>query len=143
MTQITNPAPLAGGKPGSEVKQGQTNVSTPTKWQRVLTAFLTGKSYNRFEAARQLHDHCLHSTVSTIQSKGVVIHRTEERIPGFQGIPTRCCRYWLPRSQFDAARQLLDSACVAAAPMASGIGDRLCPSIARTPASRETDDEER
>jgi len=109
MTQITNPAPLAGGKPGSEVKQGQVNGSTPTKWQRVLRGFLTGKSFNRFEAARQLHDHCLHSTVSTIQSKGVCIHRTEERIPGYQGIETRCCRYWLPRTEYERALALLDS----------------------------------
>jgi hypothetical protein len=107
MTQITNPAPLAGGKPGSEVKQGQTNGSTPPKWQRVLAALLTGKTYNRFEAARQLHDHCLHSTVSTIQSKGVPIHRREERIPGYQGIETRCCRYWLPQSSFQKAREIL------------------------------------
>lgn len=104
-----NPAPLAGGQPGSEVKQIQANPSMPAKWQRVLSALLTAKSYNRFEAARELHDHCLHSTVSTIQSKGVCIHRTEERIPGYQGIPTRCCRYWLPRSEYERARALLDS----------------------------------
>jgi hypothetical protein len=108
MNQTKNPAPPASGKPGLGVKQIQVDVSTPSKWHRVLEAFLTGKSFNRFEAARQLHDHCLHSTVSTIQAKGIPIYRREERIPGFQGIPIRCCRYWLPHSSVQKARELLD-----------------------------------
>lgn len=70
----------------------------PKKWQRVLTAFLEGKSFNRFESERQLNDHCLHTTVSTLQGFGVTIFREFETVSGWQGIPTRVCRYWLDRS---------------------------------------------
>jgi hypothetical protein len=65
---------------------------------------MTGRSYNRFEAERELSDHCLHSTVSTIQSFGVAILRREETVPGYQGIPTRVMRYWIcPGSRERAA----------------------------------------
>jgi len=43
--------------------------AVPLKWQRVLRALLGGSSLNRFEAERQLHDHCLHSTTSELQSR--------------------------------------------------------------------------
>jgi hypothetical protein len=79
----------------------------PAKWKRVLSAFYEGASYNRFEAERLLHDHCLHSTVSTIQRKGVTILRKTETIPGFQGIPTEVCRYWLSPESREQADALL------------------------------------
>jgi hypothetical protein len=124
VNQTKNPAPLAGGKPGQDVNQRPSNGSTLSKWQRVLEAFLTGKSFNRFEAARELHDHCLHSTVSTIQGKGVRIYRREETIPGYQGSPTRCCRYWLPSSGFQKAREVMKggvAACNADGAAAAGV----------------------
>ena len=68
---------------------------TPLKWRRVLAALVTGASFNRFEAERMLHDHCLHSTVSTIQKMGVTIMRHMETVRGYHGIATRVCRYWL------------------------------------------------
>jgi len=111
MTQRENPAPLAGGRPGQEMKQGQVDVSTPRKWRRVLGALIDGRSFNRCEAERELHDHCLHSTVSTIQSKGVTIYRREDIVPGFRGMPTRVCRYWLPQENRERARVLLHEAC--------------------------------
>ena len=76
----------------------QRRDKTPHKWQRVLSALLTGRSFNRFEAERELADHCLHSTVSTLESKGVRISRKTESVPGFQGIPTEVTRYWLDLS---------------------------------------------
>ena len=78
--------------------------SIPKKWQRVLKAFLEGKSYNRFEAERQLNDHCLHSTVSTLQSFGVTIIRVTETVKGWQGLPTRVCRYWIDNSEENIKR---------------------------------------
>lgn len=80
---------------------------TPRKWQRVLAAFLTGRSFNRFQAERPvedggLSDHCLHSTVSEIQEKGVVISRKFEKVPGYQNIPTEVKRYWLDLSNVEA-----------------------------------------
>lgn len=67
-----------------------------TKARNVLEYFLTGKSANRFEAERLLHDHCLHSTVSTLQNDfGIKISRITETVPGFETNPTQCCRYWI------------------------------------------------
>lgn len=106
--QTTNPATLAGVKPGSIQNKSQTDLThVPKKWQRVLAAFLTGRSFNRFEAERQLHDHALHSTVSTLQGMGVVIDRRMECVPGFQGLATHVCRYRLNPASFEAAKALL------------------------------------
>lgn len=82
------------------------NPAIKTKTARVLEAFMTGRSYNRFQAETQLHDHCLHSTVSTIQKKHrIAINRKFETVRGYQGIPTQCCRYWIEpreRERFNA-----------------------------------------
>lgn len=91
----------------------------PLKWQRVLAAFLTGRSFNRFQAERDLSDHCLHTTVSTIQGKGVRINRKFETVPGYRGIPTDCCRYWLDREDSEnvaRARRLMGEAVSASSP---------------------------
>lgn len=76
----------------------------PRKWQRVLSAFLTGRSFNRFQAERELADHCLHSTVSEIQDRGVRIGRRMETVPGFQGLPTSVCRYWIEPNEENLAK---------------------------------------
>jgi len=79
----------------------------PRKWQRVLAAMVEGRSFNRFEAERVLNDHCLHSTVSTIQAKGLPIERHDEVVPGYQGIPTHVCRYWISDANRERALELL------------------------------------
>lgn len=86
-----------GRQPEMALQDSSENYSNsiPKKWERVLAALVSGKSYNRFEAERHLNDHCLHTTVSTIQNRGVTIHREFEEVPGYMGIPTRVCRYWL------------------------------------------------
>jgi len=78
----------------------------PKKWQRVLRAFLTGRTLNRFEAATDLQDWCLHSTVSGLQRRNLVIHRRGESVPGAFG-PVYCCRYALAPESFEKARELL------------------------------------
>ena len=84
----------------TEQKNGNSNPTPiPKKWQRVLSALLDGRTFNGFESERQLNDHCLHTTVSTLQDMGVTIHRQFETVPGYQGIPTRVCRYWLEQSE--------------------------------------------
>jgi hypothetical protein len=80
------------------------------KWRRVLLALAQGRSFNRFEAERSLSDHALHSTVSTLQSKGVRVERVMETVPGFMGEPTRVARYWLAPEQRTAALALLGCA---------------------------------
>ncbi len=79
----------------------------PKKWRRVLAAFVSGQTFNRFQAERELNDHCLHSTVSGLQRQGVRILRTTETVPGYQGAPTRVCRYQLDPASMERAQQLL------------------------------------
>ena len=86
--------------------------SIPKKWERVLAAFYRGRNYNRFEAERQLNDHCLHSTVSTLQDMGLVIERQFETVPGYRNIPTRVCRYWLHPDSKERAGKLLPKSLV-------------------------------
>jgi hypothetical protein len=72
----------------------------PTKADTVFQALMTGSSFNRFEAEISLHDHCLHSTVAQLQkAKDVTIDRKYEKVPGYQGIPTSVCRYWIPQEE--------------------------------------------
>jgi len=63
---------------------------------RVLQALLTGKSFNRFEAEDELHDHCLPSTISHIQARyKVVVCRVFEVVASYYGNEIQCCRYWI------------------------------------------------
>lgn len=105
--QTKNPTTVAAGQGSIQNKAQTKHTNVPKKWQRVLSAFLTGRSYNRFEAERQLHDHALHSTVSTLQSMGVVIERKMECVPGFQGLATHVCRYKINPNSIEAAKSLL------------------------------------
>lgn len=83
------------------------STTPPLKWKRVLSAMLAGESFNRFEAERQLHDHCLHTTVSELEGRGVCILRQWESVPGYQNIPTRVVRYWLAPESRSRAMSLL------------------------------------
>lgn len=81
-----------------------------TKMATMLELFLKGRNLNRFEAEDH-HDHCLHSTVSTLQNGfGIIISRMSETVPCLRGRSTvRCKRYWLDTSpdNIAAARALL------------------------------------
>jgi len=66
-----------------------------TKIDRVFSELMKGKSFNRFEAERQLHDHCLHTSVSILEKKHrIVISRRREKVPCYGGTTT-VCRYWI------------------------------------------------
>jgi len=102
-----NENPALGSKPGFQIPLGSAHLTRcPKKWQRVLQAFLAGRTLNRFEAER-IGDHCLHSTVSKLERKGLVIFRREEKIPGYLGLATHCCRYWLADTSRPRASELL------------------------------------
>jgi hypothetical protein len=102
------PDASADAAPGQmQSYSARNSTRRPVKWKRVLRAFHDGKTLNRFEAERALHDHCLHSTVSTIQGKGVTILRRLERVPGYQGIPTEVCRYRIAPESRQRAAELL------------------------------------
>ena len=84
------------------------NIRKGTKEHAVLSALATGQSFNRFDAERELHDHCLHSTVSTLQGKGIRIHREMEKVPSLGGTAkTDVMRYRLLPDQIPRANQLL------------------------------------
>lgn len=105
--QNKSPALAATNEPGKGNNRRTHPTRQPPKWKRVLAALAAGRSYNRFEAARELNDHCLHSTVSTIQTKGVQVARCDEVVSGYLGIPTFVCRYWLTLENTERALNLL------------------------------------
>lgn len=81
-----------------------------SKIENMLRVFLRGYDLNRFEAEDH-HDHCLHSTVSTLQNGyGIKIARKSETVPCLRGRSSvRCMRYWLDTApdNLAAARALL------------------------------------
>ena len=83
----------------SALNSVDSTTSTPaktTKLATILRLLVNGKSLNRFEAEHH-HDHCLHTTVSTLQNgHGVTIERMFESVPCNRGTAcTRVCRSWL------------------------------------------------
>ena len=79
-----------------------------TKSDRVLAAFLTGQSFNRFEAGRVLFDSCLNSTVSTLERRhGVTISREFEQVPCFGGNKATVKRYWIYPKERERIKQKL------------------------------------
>lgn len=103
-------APVLGGDTGprtTEQAQHTTRSPRPLKWRRVLSALVSGRSFNRFEAERELHDHCLHTTASVLQGKGLTILRRDEVVPGYAEIPTHVTRYWLAPESRERAAELL------------------------------------
>lgn len=79
----------------------------PLKWKRVLAALYGGRSLNRFQAERELHDHCLHTTVASLEARGVRIAREDERVPGYFGT-VYCKRYRLAPESRERAAALLE-----------------------------------
>lgn len=77
--------------------------ATPTKEEDVLRA-LTHDSLNRFEAER-IGDHCLPTTVSQLQKKGIVILSEWEKVQsrGARG-ETNVKRYWVAPEPKNLAR---------------------------------------
>ncbi len=86
------------------------NTHKKTKLATILTLLVSGRSLNTFEA-EQHHDHCLNTTVSTLQNgHGIVIDRERETVPCLSGAATvRVCRYWLntKSDNIRRARELL------------------------------------
>ena len=114
MSHFNAPAPTERESPpvakqaGSEQQiQIRTERSaTPRKWQRVLRAFVDGRSLNRFEAARELRDWVLPTTVSQLERRGILIFRHDETVPGAYG-PVHCCRYRIAPASVALGHELL------------------------------------
>ena len=62
-----------GALPRQENAPSKTQHPQDTKESRILTILRSGHSLNRFEAER-FGDHCLHSTIATLRSKGYLFH---------------------------------------------------------------------
>lgn len=66
----------------------------------VLESLLKGNSFNRFEAEIELHDHCLPSTISYIQTRyKITVCRELETFINYQGCKGLCCRYWIEQEE--------------------------------------------
>lgn len=108
MTTKKSPPPMAVGQAGHDKTCAANSTAHPRKIHRVLRALASGRSFNRFEAERVLHDHCLHTTVASIQRDyGISVYREMETVPGYEGIPTRVCRYRLLPGELKRAQALL------------------------------------
>lgn len=83
--------------------RGNCGTRKQTKLRRVLAAFVAGRSLNRWEAARDLRDWCLQSTVSELEGRGVRIDRAPETVPGAYGA-VHCKRYRLNTAPEKVAR---------------------------------------
>ncbi len=103
-----SPAPVGAGGMGLGLgtRRNYASLDHPIKWRRILSEVLAGRSLNRFEAER-FDDHCLHSTIATIQRKGVGVLRRPESVPGYRGCPAAVCRYTLDGQPENVARALL------------------------------------
>ena len=62
-----------GAAPREENAPSKAPLPHITKESTMLAILRAGHSLNRFEAER-LGDHCLHSTISTLRSKGHMFH---------------------------------------------------------------------
>lgn len=73
-----------------------TKPSKTTKLASILGLLVSGRSLNRFEAEHH-HDHCLNTTISTLQNgHGIVIDRERETVPCLRGAASVSVnRYWL------------------------------------------------
>lgn len=92
MDKPYDPDGSGSGAPDNAPKTRKSKVAT------ILALFIRGMNLNRFEAERH-HDHCLHSTVSSLEDYGVRIARHWETVPCLGGNATvRCKRYWLEKS---------------------------------------------
>lgn len=113
--RATNKSPpsVAADAAGEVVGQKQieqrhlSTIRPDTKLAAVLAELARGRSLNRFEAYRDLHDSVLNSTVCEIERHGIIVARHEEMVPGFRGSKVRCARYWLEPAEREKAAALL------------------------------------
>ncbi|TBW11699.1 hypothetical protein E0E50_05880 [Azotobacter chroococcum subsp. isscasi] len=84
--------------------QGQ-HITAPTLIAAVLKHMLFTSSLNKYEAARELGDWSLHSTISDLANTyGLTIKRTPEKVPASRMPVTR---YSIPDNERARARAVL------------------------------------
>lgn len=88
---------MAGGS-GKGPTPNIQRAANLTKNASMLLVFWQGERLNRFEAEAHF-DHCLNSTISTLENFGLAFDRIAEQVACVRGRKrTRCNRYWLNRS---------------------------------------------
>lgn len=89
---MTNDNKIKGAAPDQENAPSKCFKQENTKESRILKELRGGCSLNRFEAER-LGDHCLHSTIATLRSKGYSFYDEWERVPTRFNKEVRVKRY--------------------------------------------------
>ncbi len=80
----------------------------PKKY-RVLGLLFAGRRIDRFDAAREVRDHVLHSTIAEIQRHGLAVARELVTLPALNGSASvTCARYWLTEESRALARDILE-----------------------------------
>lgn len=83
---------IKGAAPCQENAPSKYTKQQDTKERSILKVLLAGRSLNRFEA-EPLGDHCLHSTIATLRSKGYLFYDQWERVPTRFNKEVRVKRY--------------------------------------------------
>jgi hypothetical protein len=83
---------IKGAAPREENAPSKYTSQENTKESSILKVLLEGRSLNRFEA-EPLGDHCLHSTIATLRSKGYLFYDQWERVPTRFNKEVRVKRY--------------------------------------------------
>lgn len=84
-------------------------LRTGTKTHRVLTEFFAGRKIHRFDAER-FGEHALHSTVSSLEARGLKFDRKTISVPTQWGRDCHVTLYWLAPESYPLAAQLLGMA---------------------------------
>jgi hypothetical protein len=81
----------------------------PLKWQRTLRALIERPALHRFQAERdpEIRDHCLPSTISDLEGRGLCIGRRLVAVPGFAGERAIVAEYQLDAENRARAREML------------------------------------
>jgi len=87
-------------------------IKFPSKIIRVLSALISGRMLNRYEAAEDptIFDTCLNTTISEIQHRlGIPVARKYRTVVGYAGYPVTFCQYWLEPNARLMAWLILDN----------------------------------
>lgn len=90
---ISHPDEIKGAAPDQENAPSKTLPAQLNKECTILAILMSSpRGLNRFEA-EPLGDHCLHSTIATLRSKGYLFHDEWESVPTRFGKTVRVKRY--------------------------------------------------
>jgi hypothetical protein len=93
---------IKGAAPFPENAPSKAQQPHHNKEQTILQTMVAGRSLNRFEA-ETLGDHCLHTTIATLRSKGYLFHDEWEWVSTRFGKEVHVKRYSYLRSKHGEA----------------------------------------